>query len=835
MPSKQSPAAKTQSASVSYNILLTGEVLDGHKPEQAKKWLAETLKISNADAAALLAGKSRCIKRNLKAGDAAKYRDLFERKGVAVRITKNGDAVSSQMPPGAASSHQTQTQQSKTPHPKQTAAPGETAPTQVISTGYFNGSINAVAPWYFENVAAIIALVATLILSLIYAAILLGCVAFAARSLVYAAFPAQPLTVVSMIAFQFIPAAILLFLFALLLRPVFAQQNSQRMSLEIEAAKQAKLVQFVREIFQQLGARVPEKISVSYEPKVTAELDCNLLKPSSAVASLTLGMPLLMTLRTPQLAAFIAHEAAQLQHPMRACLFKACARVRHRFDDCAENQDLWSRRLDAIDMDDIGRIKGLAVSSLATLHYYSAFMFKPFSMAFNYAGIWSNKFLVNAADFYVTELVGSNAFVEAFKQMAVTSHALHQAEQRMFNRIGERQLINNIPALVHHFAVNLTVRDKREIEDEMNSTESRRDYDYPSDRSRIIFCEDLDRDGISCADFPAAELLTNIGVLNEQVTLLYYRHLQLEFDVQDLMDVHQLANLADKDQKREQLSAQYFNNWFDPELFWKIPAPESVKNLTNIERVKMLNDAVSQIRHITPDYVQLVAGEPKMFAALVNTSVANEIRKAGYKVGAGEFGLNDEQAKHLSEFHTQNRNDYTNTSIRLTKMREVMGTRLFLAISLHPDAAKRKVGVMLLQALACLYQHHEKMNSLKVKVAYLPILAAREKDKKETEHAKRIQRVASDVKQFAKDALASLQHFKCTFSQSHDHIGAFVKAHTKQEPNGETLHPLETVDYFYEINYGLAEANRMLNNQLAMIALESELLNKITPVKLASG
>ncbi|WP_339065968.1 hypothetical protein [Teredinibacter turnerae] len=796
-----------------YSLMLTGEIREGFEPDQVRQWLAQALKIPLANASALLAGRSRCIRRNLTEQDATRYLKLFQSKGVGVRL-------------------------SLSPVSAMTAR-GQTVPlssdTQVVDTRFFQGDITAKPAWHFQILAAVLSGTVTTVICGVYLLLMLACFAGGLHFIVNAALSLDDAPTAYVFVLHLISGLFLLSLFGLLLRPVFAQQNPQRISLEVDPAKQARLVQFVNDTFAQVGAPAPDKILVNYDTEVTAEFSCPPFRPKQGSVSVTLGMPLIANIRTPQLAAFIAHEASMMRPPMLAWLFGVVKRVRHRFDDCAENQDLWSRRLDAWDLDQASAVKGVFVSALAILNHYSALVFKPFSIALNSAGAMANRYLVNAADFYAAHLVGSKAIVESFRELSITHHALHQAEERMFGQVGERQLVNNLPALVHHFAAGLSPRDLREIEDAMNRADTKRDYDYPSDRSRIIFAEDLDASGQCCVDYPAAELFTNIGVLNEQVTLLYYGNLQIPFAPLDLVDVHRLASLADKDMKREQLSTQYFNNWFDPDIFWKIPAPTAVQNLNAKQRRHWLNELVAEIRHTTPDYLQLVASEQKLLTTLVNYAFVSQVRKAGYKLTAADTGLSEAQLKTLDETYAQHRAEYNHFQSRLGRFREVMGTRLFLAVSLHPDAAKRKVGVMLLQMLATLNQHSERLTSLQVRVAYLPKLAVRERDKKEDAHGKRIQRIMADVARYGAGALNSLTQFKCTFNNAHENLAQFVAAHMKQSATLDAPKPLETVAYFTEINHGLAESNRMINHQIAMIAMESELLNKITPVRLATA
>ena len=810
MSSKQPP--KTENL---YNAFITGEVLDGFGSAQVQSWLASTLKLTPTKAGILLTGTSKCIKQGLDKSAAAKFRTLFESNGVAVRLQLQ--KVKDTAKPSA--THRTAT------------SPGK---TQAMHTQFFQGTLTS-HPAKWKETASVTGIFASLVLVMAaYAGVVGLLLAIIVRALVQSVFPSGEASPLEFTFFTLLPALLAVFFFGLILRPFLGRDAITEDTLEASANKQVKLFQYVKEIYEQVGTTPPNSIRFSNELHCNANYVYHFPKLLSGERHLTISLPLIATLNSRQLSVLIAHEAARLQHPENALAQSLSQKIQQRFEAASSNTDTWATNAEAREQSAESFIKHFFAAGTHRLIIFSSLLIKPFSRVLALLSNRASHALVFTADHYSAALAGSRQLSDTFVQMHCATHALHQANEKIFSRIGERKLPDNFPALVQHFYVAIENKQVKSLADEVNRGETRRHHDSPTDRERIIRVEDLELPAIESQLLPASALLENANAVYLKATHMYYQNQELDFSDAELVDVRELTSLAQKDQLRDQLSSDYFNRWFTPQVFWRLPTPSTIKPLNHSERIALLNENIARIRHATPDFMRLINSELTLVEQRVHFSAANEVRKAGYKIVAQDFGLTEQQVELFQQFHEKTKISHQGFKSRFMKLNELMGTRLFLATALHPDANRRKVGLMLLQALAGLTSQNTKLQTLRIRVGYLPLLMARVSERKEENLEPRVLRVTKDINEFCQSVLHTLASHTCGFHQDYDTIAAFIRAHVKQEFNHEDAQPLESIGYYYEICHGLSEANRMVNSQLALIARDSEQANKITPVKLTA-
>lgn len=840
MPASPSTASKPEPTG--YSLVLTGEVLDGFDSAKVQTWLAKTLKLPAPKAAAMLSGRPSCIKQNLDRSAAQNYRTLFQSQGVSVMLRPERPPADSKTPPpgksqsGKAVLEKGRSDKAITDKTITGEMPAATAEdrTRVLKTTFFNGELSSRPQPLIASTAAVGDVLLSGLLAAIHGLLIVGLGIVALLRLVLPLFDLASFSAASYVLTGVLPALIMVLLIVLLIRPLLSKAPTTEKVLEIALSQQPALQQYIREIYQQVGAPAPEKVTFDCGLVVRGSYYYTFPKLLKGEFRLQLSMPLIATLSIRQLAALVAHEAARYRTRTTGVSLTLAEQIRQRYHHAANNTDRLAQRVALREHQPFGKIHQALTRVLRFYTTVSAKVMWPLAKTCHGVDYVANRLLVKTADHYAVALVGARDFVETLNQVHRCRHGMEEASRRLFGGIGERRLVSNLPALVKHLAGAIPQKKLKQLEDDVNRGESSHLPDYPSDRERIIAAEDLDLEGIDSQQAAAIQLLEHASTLSKKTTENHYHSLGIDFDRSNLFEVKQLAAMAQKDQLRDEVSAHYFNNWFRPETFWKIPNPDEVKSLKVAERIALLNENIGRIRHATPDYLKLAEMEPKLLTGYVNFAAANEVRRAGYTFDAEEFNLTREQHDNFTMYYERAKMDYTALKSRQAKMEEMMGIRLFLGVVLHPDAGKRQLGIALIQILAHLQQSSNKLESLRIRVGYLPVLMAREKERHETEHQKKIHRVCKDVSEYCQLSLRSLGKFKCTFNEDCNTIADFVQAHVKQKPAGDQLQPLETIAYYHEIMFGLFETNRMINSQLATLAKDSEQANKITPVRLTA-
>ncbi|WP_045857114.1 M48 family metalloprotease [Teredinibacter purpureus] len=801
--------------SVRFNVLLTGEILDGFDTAEVQTWLAQTLKISSSQAASLLSGTSKCIKKNLSKAQAAHYLNTFETHGVDVRLQT------------------LQPTNDSPPEPAQQNETLNTAHTQVMRTSFFKGSPQSAPSAIKRQFSAFATLTALALALFIYGVVCVGLALIGINLLIEGVISTLETQKFNTLILFFMLALVTMALLLLMLRALIYRPLPQPQRLCVNTAEQVKLAQFVKEIYQLVGSPTPQQLFLSLDSvHCHAEYRFKFSTPLTGDRALIIGLPLLLTLNTRQLAAVIAHEAARLKHPFGALIETVSEQLNHQFSHAADNTDGWAITADRLAANAQGRLPKLRYRFYQRALGLSAFLLRPFAQWLNASSRFTGKAQVLNADHYAVGLTGTRTFVSLFTQSHIANYALQLASEKLFAQIGERQLTDNFPALVRHFVNTLNPKTLKTLADEVNRGETRRHADFPSDRERIIHAEDLDIIGIDAQELPATDLLEKANAVYRELTVLFYQNQAVVFTLSELVDVTQLTSLAQKDQLRDQLSAHYFNQWFQPDVFWQIPSPQQVKSLSRAQRITLLNEHIVRIRHATPDFLHLYDLAPRTEAELTPLAAANEVRKAGYSFTAEEFLLSGQQFDFFSQHYDKSKRDYHALLTRQGKLNELMGTRLFLGIALHPEAEKRQTGINLLQILAGLFIQNNTLQTLKIRVGYLPILAVRATEKNEIELQKRIQRITRDIHEYGQVTLKFLEKYRCNFHKDFATIAQYVAAHITTDISTERPQPSESIDYYGQLLHGLCEANRMINSQLALLARDSEQANKVSPVRI---
>jgi len=795
-PKKSTPGSQDDQ----FELILSGRVMENYPREHAIAWLAQTLKVPTEKASTLLAGKPRRIKQGLNRKSAKQFQSLFQSHGIHTQLRSQATA-------------------------KQSAAGEPEAPTQVLQTFYFNGNLPPIA----ENNRKLASALSLLPALLAYGTVLALLAVVGLNRLLSLIWLETGTGTFALIALHIAPAVLAMLLLLLLARPLLQGRSLLNQRICIDTSDESKLFQFVREIAQQISAPMPSSIRLCGDSTCECDYVYDWPHVRRGTRHLNIGLALLTALSSRQLAALLAHELSMQKSATLAFMGSWWKRLNTQLQNAAKNQDSWSKRLSKIRAN---QPLAVLLEPVFALLMLSSWLLTPFYRLFSRCNQWYLISRVRAADEAAVQLVGTRDFTESLLQVLIVEHAFKQATKRVFNSFGKQKLTDDLPALVHHYYQDAALKARSQLEDAINIGETRWSDDYPSDRDRIIFAEERDLKGIASRELPARALLKNFQASCKEGTLAFYRSQGYNVPPDALIDVGELTAAADKDKLRDKLSANYFNHWLHAQSFWHIPSPDVIRDLSNEERIKQLNQTIAKIRHASPEYKSLVESEPRLLQAYTTFATAVEVHKAGYAVKATELNMSQEQAENFLALYDRAKREYTVLTAHLDQHYEMMGSRLLLSVSLHPERGKRQLGIVLLQTLACLYDHMQRLRRLHVRVSILPIIAARVSSHGEQGHEKRIQRICRDISDFSKTALAELDTYKCSFHPDFSSIAGFMRAHIKQELDHNSPQPNQAVAFYNEVIYSLQETNRAINGQLAIIAREAELFNKIQPVRL---
>ncbi len=800
-----------------YDFYLSGTISKGYSIEKATNWLAGVLKLPNDKTSLLLQGQERQIKQNLSKEEAKKYQQLFLSQGI-ITLCRRVRTVAPKTPrsklePGGTSKSALPQKQ------KQQFIKG--SPEHQVSKITVIGSIiaNAIS----LSVAVVVYASAVLLLAIVF------------LNRIFSPFFQQHFpSTLALFFLYLVPAIVVGTLLVLLLRPWLQTYDRDRNWHTLDERQQGKLRNFVDELCQNLSLTPPDKLAINGEQFCKSHYAFNFPKLLQGERTLSISLPLLLNFSCQQFAADIAHELAKINRPSAALLNKLSNKFLRRLESSADNDDNWVRQLKACQLKTSNKLLKGSINAINKLLFTGSYCLRPFCIVDNKVNLFVNRITIKSADDYAISLVGSRGFTETLLRHQEVQFAVDQASKKLFHSIGQLKLVDNLPLLVEHILSTINEKTRKQIHDSINVGDTRQFENYPTDRTRIIVAEELDVNGLKFDNIPARELFHSLEELCKKGTLLFYENENISANSDGLLPVSELTNTVQKDHLRDSICSSFFNNWFNALSFWRVPTPDSVKSLTQEQRVTKLKECIHKIRHATPDYLYLLELHPRVLQTRVQLATANEVLKAGYSIHSESLKLNPNQGENFSQYYESSKKEYLDLKARLNSYHELMGMRLFLALSVHPDQGKRRIGALLLQTLLSLYQQSQLLDTLAVRVNYLPVLAARAQEQKETELLKKIQRVCKDIENYGQSAIASLHRHQCTFHQDSSSVGDFVAAHIKQKIDFQTASTLQVVAYYHEILFGMQEANRLINNQLSILAKTSEQVNNVPPLKVTS-
>ncbi|SMF54861.1 hypothetical protein SAMN02745866_03506 [Alteromonadaceae bacterium Bs31] len=817
-PNKNKPAS-SQNKEV-YDFYLSGKISKGYKLELASQWLAQVLKTTPTKAAELLKGSEKRIKQNLSKQDAQKFQKMFLTKGI-ITLCRRSKSLA---PRDNSSTNNT---------PEN---PQATAVTDLpVIDPYFDGKVlhKPNKTYFFANI--VLSTLSLGLAVLLYTApILLIALALLNRLIAPFLQESFPHTL-PLIFFYLLPSILLSAIIALLLRPWLQKDQADKNWLILKKSQQNSLFQFIEEICQKLNLAVPSKLAINGDLHCKSEYAFKLPNIRHSERTLSIGLPLALNLDNRQFAAILVHELALGRKPAVALLNNMSNFILRRTKAAAENKDSWQSRLSSCRLRTSNKLLKPVISLLLNILAKGSYCLKPYYSLINKINTLVNRSAVKAADEYAIALIGSSGLVHTLVHCQHIQHAFDQAKNRLFNSIGAMVLVDNLPILVQHFlSTNTEQQPGGQIQDAIDQGATQQKESYPSDRERIIHAEDLDVSGLVCRQIAAHELFENMNELCKKGTLLFYANENLSVNTADLVPSSKLMSSVKKDHVRDEINTSYFNRWFNTRSFWRVPSPSTVKNISLGERVQKLNQCVLKIRHATPDYIQLLEVYPRVFQNYVQLSAANEVLKAGYSIHSESIKLTSDQKENFVQHYESSKREFNLLKRQQDKFHELMGMRLFLALSSHPELGKRRIGALLLQTLFTLYQQSQFLDTLSIRVGFLPILSARVNEQHEADLLKKVQRVCKDIDQYSQSAINALHQHQCTFHQDSDSVGEFVLAHVKQEADFKAGSALQAAAYYHEVLFGLQEANRLINNQLAIIGRDSEKANNIAPLRISN-
>ena len=311
-----------------------------------------------------------------------------------------------------------------------------------------------------------------------------------------------PLIVLGIVLlFAWIPALGLVFAGLSLL---FARKSDDPAATQLTRENQPVMYEFVDQICEKLGSPKPCRIDLDCEFNASAHLRRGWFSSGRKDLVLTIGIPLIASQNTEQLASVIAHEFGH---------FRQGSAMKTSF--VIQRLTQW-----------------FMVSALNGLGYF---------YYFGYLTHWLSGSLSREmewdADRHAVQLAGTKAFVESSALLERYGVAYAVTIENLIAMFHGGALVDNVPRLMMHIGRTMPAAVIRRIAESTEKRKQDRFDSHPPTRDRVNAARELNQPGIISLQRPATDLVDHWVPLCKKITMDFYTE-QLQLERGAIQDCH---------------------------------------------------------------------------------------------------------------------------------------------------------------------------------------------------------------------------------------------------------------------------------------------------------
>lgn len=307
--------------------------------------------------------------------------------------------------------------------------------------------------------------------------------------------------------------------FLALIKPLFLKRESEFNEFELQPAQEPLLFEFVHRICKAVGSPSPDQIVVDAHANAGASFVSG---PLDNRMKLMIGLPLVLSLDTRQVAGIVAHEFGHFSQTSGMRLTYLVRSIDQWFTEAATNEDAWDNKIASLvqstptPIDWIFLLVQLAVlcARLFLLlliklgHFFVARLMR--QMEFD-------------ADRHEARLAGSQNFAKTARSLRI----LELCQQKTLGDLDHYrrmdQLPDNLPALLVDNESQVDLEKFRELEVKLLEIKTEWGDSHPSDRDRIENAARENTQGTFTVEYPARVLFSDTDAVCRAVTMETYR------------------------------------------------------------------------------------------------------------------------------------------------------------------------------------------------------------------------------------------------------------------------------------------------------------------------
>ncbi|HEY3700048.1 MAG TPA: hypothetical protein VGK97_11985, partial [Spongiibacteraceae bacterium] len=708
-------------SSQQFNVIADGTVLEGFDAGTVLAQLQQQLKLPEAKAQQLIAGKIVTVKRNVDAAVATTYCKRLLMLGVSARAVPTPIAAETQNTASLFS-------------PSQINSNPQPETLSFFSAQQLN---SANSPTYTR---AVIGTTASCISTLIgYTAIALLGAALFLFFLVHFAYLLTAPPIIFSATVYLLPLSTLLILAVVLLRPFLPIEKKRDFSVELAPLQQPALFTFVTQLCEVLALKAPQQITLTSHTNNSFLLLPGFKNLFRGEYRLTLSLPLLENSTRNQFTSILAADlATQATLPVLRFGFLSTS-IGARFSACIAGRDWIMRRVGNALSSASPKLRPLLMIANA-LSEQANRQLQKFAARIELCNAQLLRATLIEHDRYYAMIAGSATFANMLILRSQLDNAAHDANAKNLEDRIEGGLVDDLPILIRHYYENIDPNFARELQRRWDAETTPRRDEPPIARERIERVTANIQRGILSKEDAAQSLLRQRDEVAKLTTCSDYRTAGLTFNADQLLPVDELTYAATQDILQRQQGAVYFNNWLKPFRFWKLADFQLIRDMPLQDAAMQLSVCVNEIRRLTPDRARLLIDYERLQNQVCEILLAQHVLAAG-KIFPFRYVSYD--GTTLVPVLEDRQRQLNAIMEKLSQQETVMGGRITLGLRLSGQA-ERDVQ-QLHDALRLLHDIGARLYKLSLDIFQLEQLLQRQHELREADYNQPIKKLETKI------------------------------------------------------------------------------------------
>ena len=625
------------------------------------------------------------------------------------------------------------------------------------------------------------------------------------------------------IAVYIIPLIALLALTLLAIRPFLPIASPSGDDAPIAPLQQPALFSFVAQICNALALRPPEQIAMTTDIPNSAALLPGFKNWFRGEYRLTLSLPLLENSRLDQFASLLAADLAT-QGRLPTLRYRQLANtIESRLRACRANQDFIGQRIEQW-------LTGAAEKWRPLLNIGKQLceqanrLLQRFLTRLERVDLQLCRATLFEQDRYSALIVGTAAFADTLLLRSKIDHAARDANAKNTEDRVDGGLVDDLPALIRHYADSLDEKFARELKRKWDSETTPRRDEPPLARERIEHISGAVHPGVFRNDAPAQTVLQQRDELARAATLNAYHRAGLSFDIAQLIPTDALTFAATQDILQRQQATIYFNNWFKPFRFWSLADYQLIRDMPLQDAAMQLSVCVNEIRRLTPDRARLFADYERLQNQLCEILIAQHVLAAGKKYA---FRYINYDGTTLAPLLEERQRQLGGIMEKLTQQEAVMGGRMTLGLRLSGQAQRDMQELH--DALRLLHESGTRLHKLALDIFQLEQLLQRQHELREADYSLPIKKLETKIADACALLIVRLNDIPYPLDSRHRSLQSYVEAVLEQPAPKHRSPTLQRAQRLLDVLY---RVNEKLSLQAADYGTIAEEAYRIEPIRL---